>query len=134
MTNKEAARTLLYGLSRDVGKDKYLDAICTAICALMREEEAGKGKHEKSFCKEISAEQEEQKKKKYDKRITVWHDAESDPPRENNTYRIKRKYESGTHLCAYKNGKWLIDTYGNLGEFTFVVTDVVEWSEIPNAT
>ena len=92
MTNKEAARTLLYGLSRETSKDKYIDAICMAICALMREEEACKGKHEETRQKE-----------------PIWHSTQSETPIDNIIYFVKiNKDDDAMWHCQYRDGKWYL--------------------------
>lgn len=109
MTNKEAARTLLYGLSRETSKETYLDAICMAICALMREEEVGKSKHEKV------------REYKF-----VWHDARNNPPKEDGTYRVLAESIESAFWCDYIGGKWVM----SVGTFKGTVNDVIKWTDI----
>lgn len=109
MTNREAAKILLYKLSRNVSEDKYMDAICLAICALMREEEVGKGKHEER----IKIPQEPPLREEDG---IGWHDAISDPPPNAGCYYVKESADSEKiWFCLFNGRRWYPDYMDDAG-------------------
>lgn len=115
MTSREAAKVLLSNVYRahcaenrplSKSEEEYLDAVCMAIYALMKQEEQH-GKHEEKECKENNP---------------VWHDARTDPPKESGLYfgmSINSVWE-----CYYEDGKWSLYCNPNRG----IPLDILYWT------
>lgn len=104
MTNREAAKVLLSYLYRahrtenrplSKAEEEYLDAICMAIYALMKQDEQH-GKHEEKDCEETEP---------------VWHDAETDPPECPGLYYGKKDGTNSMWLCNYAGHTWTLENY-----------------------
>ena len=107
MTSREAAKTLLLcGYKDGINTNDFVDAICMAIYALMKQEEVH-GKHEE--------------------KESIWHDAKTEKPTVSGEYYIIREEMPGhiytVHYDA-STGWWT-------GE-ACVYNDVAEWTEYKN--
>lgn len=100
MTNKEAAKTIVTSMFFcDNGNlivdgnntEKFLDAICVALSALLKQQEPVKNE-----CK-------------CDVKEDFWHVAEADPPKEEGNYFTLKKGAHFPLVCSYKDGKWFYE-------------------------